>query len=276
MYMRKMLGLVARLTVVAGAAQARASIQLNEIFVNPSGTDNGFEFLELRSTTGGVEAMTGLTLLVIEGESGAGTVDVALDLGLFSTGTNGLFLWRDAATVLQPPPALATTLNIADFNPDLENGSQTYMLVTGWSGAIGTDYDTDNNGIFDSTPWTSVIDAMGYLDSTGGETAYGTGLGFVDFPAVPVGFDTEAAFRLSDSREWLLVDVSGTPPGPFALDGTETITTSGATFDINTLDFTTLSPGNINPRVPEPSSLGLLAIGLVCTATTSRRRRARA
>src|SRR5262245_25546702 len=95
---RKMLaGLAVGFLVIVVTTRAPATIQLNEIFTNPSGGDNGFEFLELRSTTGGVEAMTGMTLLVIEGEPGAsltqfGIVDVALSLNSFSTGTNGLSL----------------------------------------------------------------------------------------------------------------------------------------------------------------------------------------
>src|SRR5262245_4681493 len=135
------------LLAVCGST-TRAAIIINEVLVNPAGTDNGFEFVELKSTTGGVEAMTGLTLLVIEGEGTAtGVIDQAISLNAFSTGTTGLFLQRDAATVLVPAPAAGTTVTVADFAPDLENGSQTFVLVSGFSGAVSTDYDVDNNGV---------------------------------------------------------------------------------------------------------------------------------
>src|SRR3990172_4716846 len=139
---RKMLlrTLAAVLLTAGCLGTSHASMLLNEVFVNPSGTDNGFEFIERRSSTGGAEAMTGLTLLVIEGEgTAAGTVDQALSLGAFSTGTNGLFLWRDAAAVLVPAPEPATTIHVADFLPDLENGTQVYLLVSGSTALLGTD-----------------------------------------------------------------------------------------------------------------------------------------
>ena len=256
---------------------SHATMMLNEVFVNPPGTDNGLEFVELRSSTGGVEAMTGLTLLVIEGEgAAAGTVDQALSLNAFSTGTNGLFLWRDAATVMVPAPDAATSINVADFSPDIENGTQTYALVSGFSGAVATDYDGDNDGVLDSTPWTSVVDAVGYIDNGGGaEFSYGAGLGGVSFPIAPAGFDTESVLRLRDGQ-WILADVSGVNgPGPFSFDPTETMAPSGALVDSTRFDIQTLTPGSRNPVVPEPTTLALAGLGLLVGAASRRCRVAR-
>ena len=266
--------LLVTLLVAGGRSDLKAAIWLNEVMVNPPGTDNGFEFFELRSTTGGVEAMTGLTMLVIENESAAGTIDAAFNLGSFSTGTNGLFLWRDSATVINPAPAAATVVNIADINPDFENGSQTYVIVSGFSGSVGTDLDAGNDGIFDSTPWTSVIDAMGYRDNSGSEVSYGAGLGFVDFPTPGPNFEPEAALRVRGTGQWLEADINGASPGPYNLDSSETLTTSGAMFNTATLSFTTLSPGNENPMVvPEPAALVLAGISVFATSAIGRRRR---
>ncbi len=252
---------------------SQAAMLLNEIFVNPSGGDNGFEFIELKSSTGGVETMAGLTLLVIEGEgTGAGTVDQALNLNSFSTGTNGLFLWRDAAAVLSPPPAAATTINVADFASDLENGGQSYLIVSGFSGVLGTDYDAANDGVFDSMPWTSVVDAVGYRDNGGGDVGYAAGLGFVDFPDAPAGFDTESVLRLRDGQ-WILADVSGASPGPFLFDPAETISPSGALVDSSRFDIQTLTPGGRNPVVPEPSAVVLAGLALITGAVAGRRNR---
>ena len=86
----------------AGSAQAQ-QFRINELFADAPGGDNGQEFFEIRNVSGGAAAMTNLWLLVVEGDgAAAGTVDQAFNLGGFSTGTNGLFLWRDAATVLNP------------------------------------------------------------------------------------------------------------------------------------------------------------------------------
>jgi hypothetical protein len=259
---------------------SHAAMLLNEVFVNPSGTDNGREFIELRSSTDGVEAMTGLTLVVIEGEgSGAGTVDQALSLGAFSTGTNGLFLWRDSGTVLDPAPEVATTINVVDFSPDIENGTQTYAIVSDFSGAVGNDLDTNDDGVLDSTPWTSVSDAVGYIDNSGGaEFSYAAALGGVSFPMLPGGFDPEALLLVNDLAGdpyvWLLADVdSGSPTnGPFALDGTELIRPDGSTQNINSLTFATLSPGSTNPSIPEPASVALAGLALLAAFALRRDR----
>jgi hypothetical protein len=267
---------VALLALCVGSSHA--TMLLNEVFVNPAGTDNGREFIELRSSTDGVEAMTGLTLVIIEGEgTNAGIVDQALDLGAFSTGTNGLFLWRDSATALLPAPEAATTLNVADFSPDIENGTQTYAIVSGFSGAVGTDYDADDDGVLDSTPWTGVEDAVGYIDNSGGaEYSYATALGGVSFPILPAGFDPEGLVLANnlagDPYVWLLADVDSASPmnGPFALDGTELIRPDGSTQNINSLSFTTLSPGTTNPSIPEPSTVALAGLAMLAAGGLRR------
>ena len=83
--------------VLAGGAAAQPAVVLNEIFVNAPGSDNGSEFIELKSLSPSM-SLDGYALLVIEGDGEAtgsvGTVDVVLSLDGMSTGANGLFLWR--------------------------------------------------------------------------------------------------------------------------------------------------------------------------------------
>ena len=105
---------VVALLALAGAAHA-GTVQLSEFFVNPPGTDNGQEFFELCGDAG--ESLSGLKLIIIEGDgTGAGSIDAILDLGSFSLGSNGLFLWRDSSSVIdtspteyRPSPSVATT-----------------------------------------------------------------------------------------------------------------------------------------------------------------------
>ena len=61
-------------------------------------------------------------------------------------------------------------LTLADFDP--ENGTITLLLVTGFTGALGTDLDTNNDGVFDSTPWTNILDSIGVTDATVGDLNY--------------------------------------------------------------------------------------------------------
>lgn len=171
---------------------------LSEILFNPSGTDNGFEALEITGPPG--MSLAGYKVLVLEGDGTAsahsavnGVVDQILDLGAFSLGANGLFLWRDGATTLNsgvptvylPGYAPATTVHVADFVPDLENGANTFVLGFGTAPALDADLDVDHNGALDlgALAGFTVVDAVGFADRGGIgalDDVYGAQLGFAD------------------------------------------------------------------------------------------------
>lgn len=74
------------------------------------------------------------------------------------------------------------------FNEDgggLENGSITFALVSGFTGARDDDIDTNDDGLLDSTPWTTVLDAVGFDEDgptdSSSNIGYGVALGGVDF-----------------------------------------------------------------------------------------------
>lgn len=254
---------------LAVASPARGAIFINELFINPPGTDNGLEFIELLSTTAGVEAMTGLTFLAIDGDgSNAGVIDQALSLNSFSTGTNGLFLWRDNAAVLSPAPAPATTLNVADFNPDIENGSNTYLLVSGFTGAVGNDLDTNDDGVIDvALPWGGVADAISFIENDGtANYGYALALGGVSFGGVSAAFTPDAFVRFQNGQPRFM-DVNGTSPGPFDVDPLETSGPVPAGL--------VLTPGSAN-QVPEPATWALALVGGLGLVALRRTRRAAA
>jgi hypothetical protein len=266
----RMIGLIA---VIVGVAhqQSYADLVINEIFLNPPGADNGQEFVELRGTTGGIESMAGLTLIGIEGDGTApGLIDFALNLGAFSTGTNGLFLWRDSASVINPAPDSATTINVADFSPDIENGSQTFVLVRDFTGTVAQDLDTNNDGVLDVTPWASVLDAVGLIENDGAaNVAYAQGLGFFNY--TNSGFNADVLLRDGTTGQWLATDVLGTNPGgPYTADPGLGRSSWGAN------GTETISPGNFNfsiSAVPEPPSL--LLAGCAALLGVGHRRRLR-
>ncbi len=248
----------------AGTVSLQGAVVLNEIFVNiPStaGADNGAEFFEIRSTTG-AESLLGLTFIVIEGDgtSASGVIDIAVPLSSFATGSNGLFLHRDSSAVIDisqtlgvQGPDLATTVNIADFNPDIENGTNTYLLVSGFTGAVGNDLDTNGDGVFDvALPWTSVIDAVSVIETdTGANISYASQLGFFNFGVL--AFTPDAIFRDSDGN-WQAGDIVGSSiTGPYTFDLVQN------TFGAGPLD--TLTPGATN--VPEPTAVLLGSLGML-------------
>src|SRR5690606_1087072 len=80
------------------------------------------------------------------GDSGSttGVIDAALTLG--TTNSNGFWI----------------------SNEDAENGSITFLLVEGFSGNVGDDIDTNDDGVIDNAPWARIVDDVATSD--GGET----------------------------------------------------------------------------------------------------------
>jgi hypothetical protein len=79
------------------ASTAAAIPRINEVHANPAGTDaiggTSYEYIEIISTTGGVESLAGCRLMLLDTDGGnMGRVDGLWDLGALSTGTNGLLL----------------------------------------------------------------------------------------------------------------------------------------------------------------------------------------
>jgi uncharacterized protein len=253
----------------AFACHAPAAIIINEILINPPGTDNGSEFFELWSTTQGVEALSGLWFIEIDGDTtNAGLVNSAINLGAFSTGTNGLFLRRDSATALLPAPDTATTVSVVDFAPDFQNGSSTYVLVSNFTGAVGNDLDADNNGILDGAlPWATVLDTVGFAENDAGNNfTYAVALGGYAFPQLP--YTPDSLVRYGNGGIWLGADLHGSAPGPFQLEDIETTTQDGSPSPTGL----SLTPGAANQVVPEAGTSLLALVGGVGLA--GRRRRA--
>lgn len=252
------------------ASPAQAVTIINELFINPPGSDNGQEFFELSGTPG--ESLNGLFFLSIDGDAtSAGTIDQAISLNGFSLGTNGLFLQRDSAAVINPSPDPATTVRVLDFNPDLENGSNTFLLVQGFTGAVGNDLDTNNDGILDVVFPGTVIDAVAIVENDGAQNfGYATAFGGVQ--NVQAAFSPDAFVRGSA----IFADVTGTNPGgPYTLDPSATILADGT--DASTLLplGATLTPGSINPQaIPFgiPAGVEWLALGTLIGCWQMKRR----
>ena len=141
-------------------------MKINEIRIDQPSTDND-EYFELIGTPNA--SLDGLTYVVIgDGSGGSGVIEAAIDLTGQSFDSNGLFV------VAEDTFTLGTANLTADLN--FENSDNvTHLLVQGFTGAVGDDLDTDDDGALDTEPWASVVDSVALVeDLEDGEQVYST------------------------------------------------------------------------------------------------------
>jgi hypothetical protein len=268
---------IAALAIATVPAFAQ-SLAMTELLYNPSGTDTGYEWIEIQGTPGAV--VNNLWLVSIEGDTGAssqgvpgeqGAVDVKKAVPSFVLGSNGLALIRQV-TPSNPSvlPFLAgseadaaTTIVALDYSylntasgggtvTDLENGSNTFLVVQSanpfWTSL--TDIDVDNDGVPDSgiTGLFTVVGAFGVRDGfTGGnatDKSYGAAFGGHDSPFSNPAF----VYR---------VLTTGGAPSPGHVSGFQS--TGGGTnfnsgpFTLTAADFSTVLPAMTNLNLPRLS-----------------------
>lgn len=158
----------------------RPPVVLYEAKVDPAGTDEPFEYVEIQGPPG--FSLTGFSFVSMEGDwRFAGTADLVVDLGTecggpCSLGANGLLMIKSVKGGHQPPPGATTAvLNHPQFNAfggTLENGSNTFLLIRGASMVEGNDYDSDDDGILEGFSGT-IADAFGWSDGDFGDLVYG-------------------------------------------------------------------------------------------------------
>ncbi|MBI5826027.1 MAG: ExeM/NucH family extracellular endonuclease [Chloroflexi bacterium] len=154
--------------------------KLNEFSASTTGAD--VEYVEVFGAPN--KDYSAYKILEIEGDTAAasGVVDEVIAVG--TTDANGLWLGNLPANTL-------------------ENGTLSLLLVKNFTGALTNDLDTNNDGVFDVTPWDALIDSVAVNDGGAGDITYGIptlgvsydGLSFAPGGAsrIPDGFDTESA-----------------------------------------------------------------------------------
>jgi hypothetical protein len=218
--------------LAAAGWSAQADVSINEIRIDMTGTDTD-EYFELAGSPG--ESLNSLTYIVIgDGTGGSGVVERVQSLAGLSVPGDGYFLAAGDTTI--GPVTASVDLIVSPGTDYFENSDNvTHMLVDGWSGAAAQDLDTDDDGVLDVTPWTSIVDSIALVETlnpptvSGNEWYYGTNTIGPDGTFVP-----GHAYRFANGNgPWNI--------GPFTPVGTND------------------TPGDAN--VPEPTSLALLALG---------------
>ena len=158
------ISLFALLATLALASSAFAQIRMNEIRLDQPGADVD-EYIELSGPAGA--SLAGYALLII-GDTGSvgtcGVLEEVFDLSPYSIMADGYLAIVDG----DGAPTLAgydVVLGAGTLN--FENSDNvTFLLVTGFSGTDGSDIDTNNDGVLDSTPWTAIIAANASVTRT--------------------------------------------------------------------------------------------------------------
>ncbi len=151
--------IVCGIAALALGTTAQAQV-INELFISHTGVDDR-EFIEICAQPN--EDLSGLTFLVLEGDasSNRGAIDRAWTLG--TAGPDGYYVLGDDAV-----PNIDQSIGVSDR---LENGSGTFILVSGFTGSEGDDIDTNDDGVADVGVGT-IIDIIGRDDGGAGDAVY--------------------------------------------------------------------------------------------------------
>ena len=157
--------------------ETSAQTLINEVDINPPGTDNPCEYVEIRGTAGA--ALTNTYFVAIEGDGvPSGTADLVVNLGTRNIGSNGILIITGTTacpgSTIAAGAAQVTDAKLDTSTSGLENGTITFLLVTSPTALVeGTDYDADNNGTLELLPaGATVLDAVGVTDGDFGDIVY--------------------------------------------------------------------------------------------------------
>jgi len=145
-------------------SHAQAQLLLNEIVVNPQGSDEPFEFIELKGNPG--STLNNIYVCVFEGDSAsAGNCDLVIPLNNITLGSNGLLLIATSLGFANVPAATTfiDTLNFGIPGGVLENGNTTFAVIFSPIPIVhNADYDTNNDGTLDLPSGAILQDAVGW------------------------------------------------------------------------------------------------------------------
>lgn len=152
------------------ASHAGFSFMMTEIRMDETGADNN-EYFEIYGAANA--SLDGYSLIVIgDGTPGSGTIESITSLNGYTTGSNGVFLATESTFSLSADP-LASVGVFGTSGLNFENSDNlTFMLVQGFTGALNSDVDSNNDGVMDATFWDSVADSVALYVGPASEFVY--------------------------------------------------------------------------------------------------------
>ncbi|MFN0136606.1 MAG: PEP-CTERM sorting domain-containing protein [Phycisphaerae bacterium] len=237
--MSRMRALLALSLMGGFATMASAAILINEVRIDHAGTDTD-EYFELSGNAG--ESLAGLTYIVIgDGTNASGNIERIIPLS-GSIPADGYFLGAGDTTI-NLLPVLVDQITTPGTDLFENSDNVTHMIVSGFTGVLNSDVDANNDGVFDATFWTSIVDSIALVE-------------------VPAGLPTA-------TDEWYYGPNTIGPDGSFVPGHIWRFGNGNGPWQIGqfALPGGADTPGVAN--LPEPSTLALLA--LAATAIIRRR-----
>ncbi len=146
------LPVVVDIVMLSGAPAPDVSI--NEIRIDQPGGDVD-EYVELAAAPG--TSLAGVTYLVLgDGAGGSGVIEELVSLNGQTVGASGFFTIATGGFTLGSAD-LTTTLNFEDAD------NVTHMLVYQFTGSVGDDLDTNDDGVLDFALGTELIDSIAVI-----------------------------------------------------------------------------------------------------------------
>jgi len=148
-------------TLLAAVAMADAPLRLNEIRLEQPGADND-EYIEIAGAPG--ESLNGVSIVVIGDDDSAfpgqqnGFVEDVISLNGLTVPASGFFVVGEP-TLSLALPNLAVALNLEG------NDNVTFLLVRDFTGNPGQKLDTNDDGVLDLTPWSSIVASVAVLEN---------------------------------------------------------------------------------------------------------------
>lgn len=224
------LGLLAVLLVPSAVMAAVTDVKINEIFTNQEGADT-HEFIELYNTSGTPQSLDGLTVIIIEGDNGPTKGNIILNKSLTgqSIPAGAYFVLGNGAQTDFP-----VDLSFSTATNNIQNGTQTILLVQGYSPPPLNDVDSNNDGApeWSSAQLGTIIDGFGTRDTTSNNDVIYYGVPEIgpdpsqdEDPGVARlcdGFDTDTSidfFFLSNNKPLPPFTGNGTDGQPIATPG---------------------------------------------------------
>ncbi len=203
-----------------GVAQAdTANVRINEAYASHTGVDT-IEFFELHGPPDSV--LAGLTILVIDGDGNSkGRITHVIPV-VGTLPASGLWVIGTPACpnpgVSDPPDQLLDSSLVSEILP---NGTQTYLLVTGFAGWVNDDVDTNNDSEMDSTYLDvlgTIIDSVAVHDGGLSDATYAGAPVLGPIPCgsslcVPPGVARKTDGLDSDTvNDWCIASFDSIPP----------------------------------------------------------------